>query len=209
MFGANVGDLANNWVGRLARLFAEQETGGRDMWTLVEWLVGSVHWLYLIGGNHDLWSGAGDPAKWMQKQVGAHEAWGARLNLIFPNGKQVRINARHDFAGHSMWNAAHGASKAIQMGWRDHIATCGHKHTSGYQILKDPATGLISHALRVAGYKVHDRYARELGVPNQNITPASVTIIDPQFEDDDPRLITVIHDVEEAAEFLTWKRGRK
>ena len=75
-------------------------------------------------------------------------------------------------------------------------------------MLKDPASGLISHALRVAGYKIHDRYAKELGLPNQNITPASVTIIDPQYADDDPRLVTVLHDVAEAAEFLTFKRKK-
>jgi hypothetical protein len=144
----------------------------------------------------------------MQKQTGVHESWGARLNLCFPNGKEVRINARHDFAGHSMWNTVHGASKAAQMGWRDHVLVCGHKHTSGYQLLKDPATGLISHVLRVAGYKVYDRYARELGLPDQNISPAAVTIIDPEYMDDDPRLVTVLHDVAEGAEFLNYKRNR-
>jgi hypothetical protein len=209
MVAANVGDLQNNWVGRLARLYGEQSTSAADAWRLTEWLVGSTDWLYLIGGNHDCWSGAGDPLKWIASHHGqAFEPWGARLNLLFPNGKQVRINARHDFAGHSMWNTAHGPMKAVQAGWRDHILTCGHKHTSGYGLLKDPSNGLISHAIRVAGYKVLDRYAKELGLPNQNITPASVTIIDPQFDDDDPRLITVLHDVEEAADYLTFKRGR-
>ena len=121
----------------------------------------------------------------------------------------MRVNARHDFPGHSQWNTAHGPAKAVQMGWRDHILTCGHKHTSGYQLLKCPSTGLISHAIRVAGFKILDRYAKELGLPNQNISPSCVTIIDPQYEDDDPRLVTVIHDVEEGAEYLTWKRSRK
>lgn len=156
------------------------------------------------------WSGAGDPLKWIAAHHGAmFEGWGARLNLIFPNGKQIRVNARHDFAGHSQWNAGHGPAKAAQMGWRDHLLTCGHKHTSAYQLLKDPSSGLISHVLRVAGYKVHDRYAKELGLPNQNITPASVTVIDPRFSDDDVRLITVIHDVDTAADFLTFLRRRK
>lgn len=210
MVAANVGDLQNNWVGRLARLYGEQSTSAAEAWVLTEWLVKSTPWLYLIGGNHDCWSGAGDPLKWIASHHGqAFEAWGARLNLCFPNGKQVRINARHDFAGHSMWNPGHGPMKAIQSGWRDHILTCGHKHTSAYGLLKDPATGLISHAIRVAGYKIHDRYAKELGLPNQNISPASVTIIDPRFDDDDPRLVTVIHDVEEAADFVKFKRRRK
>jgi len=82
-----------------------------------------------------------------------------------------------------MWNTAHGPAKAVQMGWRDHILTCGHKHISGYQVLKDPATGLVSHAIRVGSYKIHDRYAAEQGLPNQNIFPAAVTIIDPAHDD--------------------------
>jgi hypothetical protein len=209
MVAANVGDMQNNWVGRLAHLYGEQSTSAAESWALTEWLIESTDWLYLLGGNHDLWSGAGDPLKWIASHHGqTFEAWGARLNLKFPNGKEIRINARHDFAGHSMWNTAHGPAKAVQMGWRDHLLTCGHKHTSGYQLLKDPASGLISHALRVAGYKIHDRYAKELGLPNQNISPASVTIIDPRFADDDVRLITVIHDVEEGADFLKFKRKR-
>jgi len=210
LFGANVGDLHNNWIGRIAHLYGQQSTSAQEAWALVDDFVKSVRWLYLIGGNHDVWSGSGDPLRWITRHQGiVFEDWGARLNLKFPNGKQIRINARHDFTGHSMWNTAHGPAKAVQMGWRDHILTCGHKHTSGYQILKCPATGLISHAMRVAGYKIHDRYAKEKDLPNQNITPAVVTIIDPQYEDDDPRLVTVIHDAEEGAEYLTWKRGKK
>lgn len=210
LLAANVGDLQNNWVGRLARLYGEQSTSAMEAWALVEWLLNSVEWLYLIGGNHDAWSGAGDPLKWiMRHKGGVFEPWGARLNLIFPNNKQVRINARHDFSGHSMWNPAHGLAKAVQMGWRDHISTCGHKHISAYQVLKCPSSGLISHVLRIAGYKIYDRFAKERGLPNQNIAPAYVTIIDPQYEDNDPRLITTLFDVEEAAEYLKFKRRRQ
>jgi hypothetical protein len=208
LFGGNVGDQQNNWVGRLARLYGQQSTSAAEAWVLTEWLVGALPWIYLIGGNHDMWSGGGDPIKWMKKLGAEYELWQARLGLQFPNGKQVRVNARHDFSGHSMWNTVHGPAKAVQMGWRDHILVCGHKHTSGYQMLKDPSTGLISHALRVAGYKIHDEYAKKLGLPNQNITPASGTIIDPDHGDNDPRLITVLHDVEEAADYLTFKRQK-
>ena len=207
LFGANVGDQQNAWIGRLAHLYGQQSTSAAEAWVLVEWLVSSVQWIYLLLGNHDLWTGAGDPIQWMTRGApGITEPHGARLNLQFPNGKEVRVNARHDFTGHSMWNPTHGVAKAVQMGWRDHILTCGHKHISGYQPVKDPASGLISHAMRVAGYKVHDRFAKERGLPNQHISPAFTTIIDPRFEDDDPCLITTLFDVEEAAEFLTWKR---
>lgn len=210
MFAGNVGDYSNNWVGRLARLYGQQSLSAAEAWVLVEWLVKAVRWIYLVGGNHDCWSGAGDPIKWMAAQARVqYENHGMRLGLTFPKGRMIRVNARHDFSGRSQWNTAHGPAKAAQLGWRDHILTCGHTHQSGYQVLRDPATGLISHALRVGSYKTYDRYAEERGLPNQTFTVAPVTVIRPQFADDDNRLITVCFDPETAAEFLTWLRKRK
>lgn len=211
LFGANLGDIQNNWIGRLARLYGEQSTSHSDAWVLTEWLVSSVDWLYLVAGNHDCWSGVGDPLRWIAKQSGnVLDYHGCRLNLAFPNKKNVRVNARHDFTGHSMWNPAHGPMKAVQGGWRDHILTCGHKHVSFLAgPLKDPASGLLSWSIRCAGYKTYDRYAEENGLPDQNAFAACVTIIDPQYGDGDPRLITVIPDVQEGAEFLKFKRRKK
>lgn len=209
MYGANVGDSNNNWTGRLGHLYGRQGTSAEEAWLLTEWLVKSVPWLYILAGNHGAWSGAGDPLNWLVSHAGVFEKWGARLNLKFPCGRQVRVNARHDFVGHSQWNTAHGVMKAAQMGWRDHILTCGHLHTSGYGLVKDPATGLISHAIRVAGYKRHDEYAVEKGLPNQSVSPSVTTIIDPQYADDDPRLVTVMWSTETAADYLTWKRAHR
>jgi hypothetical protein len=206
IFAANVGDTTNNWVGRLARLYGEQGTSAAEGWVLAEWFINRLRWLYMIDGNHDCWSGSGNPLNWMAKDAAAvHEPHGARLNLVFPNGRAVRVNARHDFPGNSMWNTVHGAAKAAQMGWRDHILTCGHKHTSGYQVLKCPATGLISHCLRVASYKTYDRFAAEKGMPDQNFTECVLTVIDPAAADE-RRLVTVFLDLAEGAEYLTWKR---
>ena len=130
------------------------------------------------------------------------------MNLRFPNGKEIRINARHMFKGNSIWNTAHGVSRAVQTGWRDHILTCGHTHVSGYQVLKDPSSGLISHALQVASFKVIDNYAEKLGLDDKNIFNCPVTIIDPQYDDHDNRLITTIFNPIEASEYLTFKREK-
>ena len=210
MYAGNLGDLQNNWIGRLARLYAEQGTTHKQAWQLVEWMMTSVEWLYLVGGNHDAWSGQGDPLNWiMRNRNTAFQYHGARMNLMFPNKKEVRINARHDFNGHSMWNPAHGPMKAVQGGWRDHILTCGHKHTSFIGgPLKDPASGLLSWAIRCAGYKTFDRYAEDLGLPDQNAFPSAVTIINPIYADDDPRLIHVVPDVEQGADFLKFLRKK-
>ena len=210
LFAGNVGDFHNNWIGRLARLYGEQGTSAREAWQLTEWLIHAVRWLYLVGGNHDAWSGAGDPLQWISKQANAlYQMHGVRLDVQLPNGRNVIVNARHDFKGHSMWNTAHGPAKAVQMGWRDHIVTCGHLHTSGYQVLRDPATRLISHAIRVASYKTYDKYADAQGLPDQNIFVCPVTIIQPQYPEDDPRFITTLFDPEQGADFLTFLRKRK
>jgi len=210
MFAGNLGDIQNNWIGRLAALYGQQSTSAKESWRLTEYFVNKLNWLYLVAGNHDVWSGDGDPLEFiMRDHQGVYERFGARMNLMFPNKKQVRINSRHTFKGNSIWNTAHGIAKAAQMGWKDHILTCGHTHVSGYQVLKDPANGLISHALQVASFKIMDSYADKLGLDDKNIFNCPVTIIDPQYADDDNRLITTIFDPEEAADYLTWKRSKK
>lgn len=223
MFGANVGDTTNAWTGRLARLYAEQGTSEQQAWLMAEYFLHFCpdadisdltsderkkllsNWLYLIGGNHDLWRGAGDPINWMTRLAATpYTPSQIRLNLIFPGGRECRINARHDFKGTSQWNPAHGSMKASQMGFHDHILVNGHKHKSGYGLIKDPARGTISHCIQVASYKIHDRFAREKGFPDQHISPSVVTIIDPDASE--AGFVTVFHDVEQAVDFLNWKR---
>tara|TARA_R110000744_G_scaffold373569_1_gene485821 strand:- start:1603 stop:2673 length:1071 start_codon:yes stop_codon:yes gene_type:complete len=211
MFAGNLGDIQNNWVGRLQALYGQQSTTAKESWKLSEYFLNKLPWLYLVGGNHDVWSGDGDPIEFiMRKNTRTTYAnHGVRLNLNFPNKTSVRVNARHTFKGNSMWNSAHGVSKAIQMGWRDHIVTAGHTHVSGYQVLKDPASGLISHALQVASFKRMDEYANRLGLDDKNIFNCPVTIIDPKYADDDNRKITTIFNPFEASEYLKWKRSQK
>lgn len=210
MYACNVGDTTNNWVGRLARLYGEQSTSAKEAWILAEGFIKELKhkWLFLIGGNHDAWSGAGDPLEWITGSVNAlYQSSECRLSVN--SGKcSIVINARHDFAGHSMWNPAHGVMKAVQMGTWDHISVCGHKHVTGYMPLKSPS-GRICHAMQVSSYKIFDRYARERGFRDQNISPAMVAVVNPAYPDTDPRMITILHDVQEAAEFLSWKRQRE
>jgi len=209
MFAGNIGDQQNNWVGRLQRLYGEQSTSARESWILTEHFLGMVKdWLYLVGGNHDAWSGAGDPLEWILRgNAGPFEYHGCRMNLTFPNGREVRVNARHDFRGHSQWNVVHGVAKAAQMGWKDHILVCGHKHTTGYTIVKDPASELISHCIRVGTYKKHDEHARAEGFPDHNISSCCVTVIDPDATLE-RNLVTVFFDPEHGADYLTWRRKR-
>lgn len=214
LYGANIGDGINAWTGRLARLYSQQNCGEEEAIALYKWWLKTLgpKMIYCIGGNHLAWHhGMGTALhEWIVTNCGTlFDMASVRFALHFPNGKQVRINARHDFRGHSMWNTVHGPLKAASMGWRDHVLTCGHLHTSGYSVLKDPATGLISHAMRVSSYKTFDRYAHEEGLPNADIFCNAVTIINPKYDDDDPRLIHTCFDVEEGADYLTWLRSKK
>ncbi|MBU8540798.1 metallophosphoesterase [Falsiroseomonas tokyonensis] len=206
LFAANVGDLSNNWVGHLARLYASQGTTAAEAIRMVEWFVGRVRWLYLIGGNHDCWSGAADPVKWFASQAGAAYQWhGMRLALRSPNGCEVRVNARHDFAGTSQWNGAHAPAKAARMGWaRDHIYTCGHRHMAAHNTLFMNNGEHVAHAIRLGAYKVHDDFADSKGFPKENV-PAAVTVVNPNSRDALGR-VTVFWDVEAAADFLRYLR---
>ncbi len=209
LFAGNIGDLNNNWIGRLVQLHAEQTTTAREAWVLVEWLMAAMPWLYVVLGNHDAWSGDRDPLDYILRNTkGVKGAWGTRLELRSPNGAKTRINARHDFRGKSQWSTVHGPVKAAKLGWRDHILVCGDHHTSGYALEKDPATGLISHIIRVAGYKVVDDFAEQHNLPDQAAFSSCVTIIDPRKADDDVGRVTFFADVEMGADVLTWLRKK-
>jgi hypothetical protein len=209
LWGANVGDTTNNWVGRLARLYANQSTTAEQAWKLAEWFISRTRWLYMIGGNHDAWSGAADPIKWIARQADAlYQPSECRLGLQFPNGSQVIVNARHDFAGHSQWNPAHGQMKAAQMGMRDHLMISGHKHTSGYGVIKDASTGRICHAIQVASYKLYDSYAKDRGFRDQTLSPACLTVIDPALPETHPDMIKIFWCPEEGADYLAFKRSK-
>lgn len=207
LFGANLGDTTNNWIGRLSRLYAAQNMGRKRAIRVAEHFIKSANWLYIIAGNHDLWSGDDDPLRWIAK--GCHSLYApseVRCELQFPEGEPFRINARHDFEGNSQWNPAHALMKAFTMGFRDHLFVAGHKHESAYGMLKDPVSGIAGHMIRVASYKVYDRYAKEKGFRDQSFGPAALTVIDPSLPDTNPDRCKVFWDVDEGVKFLRFKR---
>lgn len=210
LFAANVGDTRNNWVGRLARLYGSQSTSAKESLILADYFLNQLEgkWAYIIGGNHDLWSGEGnDPLEFIAAQLKAlYEPSEARVRIANRDGKSFVCNARHDFAGSSQWNPVHAVSKAIQMGHRDDVSICGHKHQSGYGVIKSPEDGRVCHAIQVASFKVYDRYSREKGFRDQAISPSVTTVFDPEASPEG--LIKVFWNVDEAAEYLYQIRNR-
>jgi len=209
LYGACIGDIQNNWVGRLSHLYGRQETTARQAWQLVEWFIDSLkeHWLFLVQGNHDHWSGTGNPLNWIQRQSqGIHGDHEVRISIEFPNDTKVRIAARHDWPGSSIWNPTHGQVRAATMTVHDHIVVAGHRHTGGYQKLRIPASQLISHCIALGAYKLFDDYAEAKAFPNRHISPSVTAIINPSGNEDS--VVRIEHDTEAAASYLTWLRQR-
>lgn len=209
LWGANVGDTTNNWVGRLARLYSQQNSSRLRAIKLAEWFIKRTKMLYMIGGNHDAWSGDDDPITWISKEAKTlYQPSQVRLQLLFPEGDPITINARHDFRGHSQFNPAHGPMKALIHGIRDDLAVAGHRHESAYSVLKDPESGRISHALKVASYKIYDRYALDSGFKDQTLSPCALTVIRPKLPMTHPDRLKVFWDPEEGADYLTYRRRK-
>jgi hypothetical protein len=207
LFGANIGDTTNNWVGRLGHLYSQQNMGkARGLRVAEHWLK-LAKFLLVIDGNHDAWSGDDNPIQWIMRGGGGiHRPDGLRVRLDLPAGEPVLIHARHDFAGHSQWNGGHGPMKAFKMGTRDHLKVSGHKHESFETKLKDPETGIVSQILKVASYKVYDRYAKQLGLADQHLSPGAMTTIRPELAPTHPDRIKVYWDIDEGVEYMKWAR---
>jgi len=209
LLSGNIGDLQNNWVGRLTRLYAKQEVSAKNAWRLVEWLMrdSGVNWLFLIRGNHDAWSGSGDPLNWIMRGANVvDQAHGARIALGHPCGVETRIHARHDFQGHSQYNSLHGLKRELLFGERDHIMVAGHRHIGGDAC--DVIGGMCVQMVRVSGYKRVDDYADAGGYQKKQIHPSALLVIDPSKADDNRSRVWCAPSVEEGVEYLDWLRFR-
>ena len=91
VYGCGLGDYQNNWIGRLSRLYAHQDTSHDTAWRLVEWFIQNINPLILVGGGHDMWTGAGDPLKWMTDAHSINEDWEAKVKIDFPNKRFCKI----------------------------------------------------------------------------------------------------------------------
>lgn len=199
--GCSLGDLQNNWVGRLGRLYANQDTSAETSWKLVEWLVKAGDFLLLVGGNHDLWSGAGDPITYMKSEHTIYEPWDARICLEFPNGRQCKIYTAHDMPGHSQWNPLHAQMKKAKWQSDADLYISGHKHNWALA-QHELYDGKIHWLARARGYKFFDDYARNLGLDEQRNGQAIMQVIDPFAEG--TSFTHCFSDIEYGKEFLMF-----
>jgi hypothetical protein len=192
-FALNVGDYQNSWVGRLARLFGNQETSQSSARRLIEWLLfgSGMKWLAVITGNHDAWLEGEEILRRMcanRVDINVHE-WQAKLELVFPNGATCRINAAHDFKGRSIYSPLHGLKReAIWFQDGAHLAVAGHIHYGGIEQCEVPG-GHNPWLVRVRGYKEMDPHALVNGFHEGKRFPSAMAIIDPQAAPEDRVLV--------------------
>jgi len=207
MFAGHLGDLTNNWMGRLAIKWREQSTTHDDAKRLAEWLLKSAPNLFVIGGNHDLWDNGMDIISFICRQSkSVTQVHGARMALQFPTGREVRIHARHDFPGNSQFNPTRGERKETLWGFRDHLLVSGHRHIDGASVVPS-IEGICHWMLRVSGYKVVDDYSKQNRFIPMRMASSCAVIIDP-YAKIEAELCKPFWDLEEAADFLTFKRKR-
>lgn len=208
LYGANIGDVSNNWAGRLVKLYANQDTSVKTARRLAQWFMldSGVKWIIWLLGNHDTWGDGAEILAQMAKLHGTQKLvchdWEARFRLTFPNGWEAKVFAAHDFSGSSQWNPLHGPMKAGQMGDDADLYICGHRHNWAYFCFENAARGgRCQHFLRVRGYKFMDDYARRLGLSEQKAGCSALTIFDPTSE-----RVTVFPDVDAGVEYLKLLR---
>lgn len=211
MYAGSIGDNINNWVGRLTRLYANQSTTESQAWKLAEGWINELaepgKLVFMVRGNHDMWSGSGDPLNWIMRGTGAvDQSWQAQMEFRWPGAKPVRMWAAHDFKGHSQYNPLHAQKKKhLWHGGQADIYIAGHRHHWALSEEEDEA-GKVVHFGRARGYKALDSYADVLGHAGQEYGASIAYVIDPTA--DGVTRIRPFPCVQQAAEFLTYLRSR-
>jgi hypothetical protein len=209
--GVCLGDVVNNWAGRLQRLYAEQEVTRTQGWKLAQWFFATVPWLVIVKGNHDLWSsshGTGDPLDWMSRGAAMLEDWQAKFEVATPSGHATRIWAAHDFKGTSIYNPLHGPMRAAKFsGGEADVYVAGHQHHwelfNGEDANKSRRPFWLA---RARGYKFLDAYADQHQFGSQKHGATIGIVVDPTREG--PAALHCYADLEEAVEVMEWRRAR-
>lgn len=206
LYAISVGDQSNNWTGRLAKLYAEQETSATTARKLIRWLLvdSGVPWWLWIHGNHDAWASGIPIIEGMNANQVVMEDWQAKCTLVSPGGHELRLWIAHNFPGTSLWNKLHGPQKAAQMADWAHLYVGGHHHNWAIHQEEHDHRNFVYWLIRCRGYKHIDHWAEGLGYGSQNYGSAIVVVVDPAA--DKLNSVTCFADPHEGVAFLKFKR---
>ena len=207
-----VGDVQDNWIGRLAKLYANASITASDGWRLSRWFLESMQWLAIVGGNHDSWAHAAgvDPLGWIAKDCGVlcYAPDEIRMTINWkdsPDLEPLIWILRHDFRGRSWFHPTHGPHKEAILDGRCHILTAGHIHQWG-ELKTEQRHGRVTHSIRVRGYKRSDSFAMEKGFFEQQSGEACLIVINP-FGSDTGRVNT-FWDIQSGLDYLQVLRNK-
>jgi transposase-like protein len=208
LYGLNIGDTTNNWIGRLVRLYAEQETSKHTGRKLAEWFLkdSGVTWACWLMGNHDMWNEGEAILRAMNATAVPMEDWQARFRLVLPKA-EVKIWASHQFAGNSMWNTLHGMQKAAHMKEEAHIYAAGHTHNWACHQEESASRNFVYWLIRSRGYKFMDDHSEKMGHDPQQEGAAITTIINPDARTK-AGFVTAFADMDLAVDYLNFLRRK-
>lgn len=213
LYGVGGGDYTNAWAGRLQRLYADQSVTRAQSWQLAQWFFGQKKkngqsiWWALIKGNHDMWNGSADPLDWMERGAAPLEDWRIRFRAITPGGLEVPFDIAHNHKGSSIWNPLHGPMREAQLASQARVYLSNHLHNWGcFESEHDKVPGYVYWACRARGYKRFDSHAEVGGFGDQEYGASIVAIVDPARTG--PQMVRCFPDIEEAVDFLKFKRRK-
>lgn len=203
-YGANVGDMSNNWVGSLARLYAHQNVTDDEANELVSYVLDFLPWALVVEGNHDRWSTV---LGLLCKQKGiTRVAHGGRFR--FKAGEtSMTLDMRHDHKGRSQYNPAFGQAKQSYRGNDAHVIVGGHTHQGAYTQLRNGVTGRVNHCIRLGSYKKEDDFAESLHLDRDDLGPACVVVCDTRLPEDHVGFVKCFFDVEAGCAYLGQLRA--
>lgn len=209
MFAVHVGDLTNNWGGRLTHLWAQQSTSAQEAVALAKHLFELAPPLVFVGGNHDSMPGPLQHAldDTIVAKSGLSGDAGVRVEFAFPGGRTMRMHVRHDFPGRSMYSTTHGMRRELREGYRDHLLIAGHLHCDEAAIVPVETEGIVATLVRVSGYKIADHYAQVHRFVSKRMAPSVAVIVNPAATAP-ADMLKLWWDLDEAAEVLAWMRKR-
>lgn len=204
------GDQSNNWTGRLARLWQEQDTSASTARKLVRWLLtdSGVPWFLWLHGNHDAWPGPVNSqiVEGMNVHSVCMEDWQAKVTLVHPSGHELRLWAAHNFPGTSQFNKLHGPQKAALLKDWAHIYAAGHHHNWALHHEENADRGFIYWLMRLRGYKHDDHYGELLGHEPQRHGSSVVAVVDPLSGG--PNNVTCFADPEGGVDYLAFRKRK-
>lgn len=208
MMAVNIGDTADNW-GRLIHLYAEDDISRPTERKLARWFLkdAGIPWVAWLHGNHDTMHS--EFSTFLKSENVAQIPmvdWRAKFKLKFPKGGEVKVDAAHNHKGSSIYNRLQGQKRAALWDEDADIYVAGHHHTWAltHEELDD---GRVVWMGRARGYKWIDEFATRHNFHRDEHGATILFVIDPG-EENAVRRISAFADLEEGADFLTWKRKR-